>query len=53
MGKKLYVGNLPFKTTEGELEDLFGEVGRGRFGPHHHGQRNRPGQRVRVRRNDQ
>ena len=27
MGKKLYVGNLPFKTTEGELEDLFGEVG--------------------------
>ena len=27
MGKKLYVGNLPYKTTEGELEDLFGSVG--------------------------
>ena len=27
MGKKLYVGNLPFQTTEGELEQLFGEMG--------------------------
>jgi RNA recognition motif-containing protein len=27
MGKKLYVGNLPYKTTEGELEDLFASVG--------------------------
>ena len=27
MGKKLYVGNLPYKTTEGELEELFSSVG--------------------------
>ncbi len=27
MGKKLYVGNLPYQTTEGELEQLFGEMG--------------------------
>jgi len=27
MGKKLYVGNLPFQTTEGDLEQLFGEMG--------------------------
>ena len=27
MSKKLYVGNLPFSTTEEELRDLFGEHG--------------------------
>ena len=27
MTKKLYVGNLPFQTTEDELNDLFGQVG--------------------------
>ena len=27
MGRKLYVGNLPFSTTEGELEELFGRMG--------------------------
>jgi cold-inducible RNA-binding protein len=27
MTKKLYIGNLPFQTTEGELSDLFSQVG--------------------------
>jgi len=27
MGKKLFVGNLAFSTTESELSSLFGEVG--------------------------
>ena len=27
MSKRLYVGNLPYKVTEAELEDLFGAVG--------------------------
>lgn len=27
MTKKLYVGNLPFQTTEDDLSDLFAEVG--------------------------
>jgi RNA recognition motif-containing protein len=27
VGKKLYVGNLPFSTTEGMLQDLFSAVG--------------------------
>ena len=27
MTKKLYVGNLPFQTTEDDLSDLFGQVG--------------------------
>jgi RNA recognition motif-containing protein len=27
LGKKLYVGNLPFNTTESELRDLFGRHG--------------------------
>ncbi len=27
MGKKLYVGNLPFQTTEDELQDLFAQAG--------------------------
>jgi len=27
MTKKLYVGNLPFQTTEDELSDIFSEVG--------------------------
>jgi RNA recognition motif-containing protein len=27
MGRKLYVGNLPFQTEESELQDLFGGVG--------------------------
>lgn len=27
MGTKLYVGNLSFATTEGELKDLFGKSG--------------------------
>jgi RNA recognition motif-containing protein len=27
MTKKLYVGNLPFSTTEDELSDMFAEIG--------------------------
>jgi RNA recognition motif-containing protein len=27
MGKKLYVGNLPFSSTEDDLRDLFGRFG--------------------------
>lgn len=27
MTKKLYVGNLPFQTTENDLSDLFSQVG--------------------------
>ncbi len=27
MSKKLYVGNLPFSSTEADLEDLFGRHG--------------------------
>jgi RNA recognition motif-containing protein len=27
MGRRLYVGNLPYSATELELRDLFGEVG--------------------------
>jgi RNA recognition motif-containing protein len=27
VGKKLYVGNLPFTTTEGMLQDMFSAVG--------------------------
>ena len=27
MTKKLYVGNLPFRTTEDELDNLFGQIG--------------------------
>lgn len=27
MGNKLYVGNLPFNTTETELQDLFAQAG--------------------------
>ena len=27
MGRKLYVGNLPFQTDETELQDLFASVG--------------------------
>lgn len=27
MTKKLYVGNLSFSTTEGDLDALFGEIG--------------------------
>lgn len=27
MGNKLYVGNLPFSTTETELQDLFAQAG--------------------------
>ena len=27
MKKKLYVGNLPFDTTEDDLKDLFGQAG--------------------------
>jgi cold-inducible RNA-binding protein len=28
MGKKIYVGNLSFQTTETDLSDMFGEFGR-------------------------
>ena len=27
MGRKLYVGNLPFSATQEELSELFGQVG--------------------------
>lgn len=27
MGRKLYVGNLPYETTEQDLQQLFGEIG--------------------------
>ena len=27
MKKKLYVGNLPFQTTESDLKELFGQAG--------------------------
>ena len=27
MGKKLYVGNLPFNTTSEDLQELFGKIG--------------------------
>ncbi len=27
MGKKLYVGNLPFSATEGSISDLFSQIG--------------------------
>ena len=27
MGKKLYVGNLPYNATENDIRDLFSEVG--------------------------
>jgi len=27
MGRRLYVGNLPFQTGEGELQELFGRAG--------------------------
>ncbi|MEM7409952.1 MAG: RNA-binding protein [Myxococcota bacterium] len=27
MGRKIYVGNLPFSVTEGELKDAFGRHG--------------------------
>ena len=27
MGTKLYVGNLPFSTTDSSLEELFGQAG--------------------------
>jgi hypothetical protein len=27
MGRRLYVGNLPFETGEGELQELFGRAG--------------------------
>ena len=27
MGKRLYVGNLPYSTTNAELEQLFGQFG--------------------------
>lgn len=27
MSRRLYVGNLPYRTTADELRDLFGEVG--------------------------
>jgi RNA recognition motif-containing protein len=27
MGKKLYVGNLPFSTTDQDLNDMFAQAG--------------------------
>ena len=28
MGKKIYVGNLSYQTTEADLSDMFAQVGR-------------------------
>jgi RNA recognition motif-containing protein len=28
MSRKLYVGNLPYETAEGDLQELFGRAGR-------------------------
>lgn len=28
MGKKLFVGSLPFETTNGELEEMFSKIGK-------------------------
>ena len=27
MGKRLYVGNIPFTSTEDDLRDMFGQIG--------------------------
>ncbi len=50
MGRKLYVGNLPYSTSETELEELFGRAGAVEIGERdaRHGHGARP--RVRVRR---
>ena len=33
---KIFVGNLPFSTTQEELEALFSESGAGDLGQYHH-----------------
>ena len=50
MGRRLYVGNLPYTTGEAELQELFSKAGNGRIGARHARRGHRPGARVRLRR---
>ena len=35
MGRRLYVGNLPYTTGEAELQELFSKAGNSRIGARH------------------
>ena len=48
MSTKLYVGNLPFETTETELQELFQAAGEVSTHQHRARPRHRPGARIRV-----